>query len=158
MPTNGTEPSDLAEYCTADGEALPPAQRLSVRSVIERSRIVHEQGHHFVVVVDEPVLYCQVADPAAMAAQLGYLLTAGALPAVCLGIIPMAARRSHSPGETFHIYDNRLVSVELVSAEVNVTQPGEVAQYLETFEQLRSMAVYDADARAMIVKAIDALG
>ncbi|MGW6154177.1 helix-turn-helix domain-containing protein [Streptomyces sp. NPDC055144] len=125
---------------------------------IERSRIVHEQGHHFVVVIEEAVLYCQVADPAAMAAQLGYLLTAGALPAVSLGIIPMAARRSHWPEETFHIYDNRLVSVELVSAEVNVTQPGEIAQYLETFEHLRSMAVYDADARALIVKAIDALG
>ncbi|WP_223281224.1 helix-turn-helix domain-containing protein [Streptomyces antnestii] len=125
---------------------------------IERSRIVHEQGHRFVVVVEEPVLYCQVADPAAMAAQLGYLLTAGALPAVSPGIIPMTTRRSHWPEETFHIYDDQLVSVELVSAEVNVTQPGEVAQYLETFERLRSMAVYDADARGLIVKAIDALG
>lgn len=124
---------------------------------IERSRIVHEQGHRFVVVVEEPVLYCQVADPDAMAAQLGYLLTAGALPAVSLGIIPMAARRAHWPEETFHVYDDRLVSVELVSAEVNVTQPGEISQYLEAFERLRRMAVYGANARALIVKAIDAL-
>ncbi len=120
----------------------------AARSRIERSRIVHEQGHQFVVVVEESVLYCQIARPEPMAAQLGYLLTAGALPAVSLGIIPMAARRTHWPEETFHIYDDRLVSVELVSAEVNVTQPGEIAQYLETFERLRSMAVYGADARA----------
>lgn len=129
----------------------------AARARIERSRIVHEQGHRFVVVIEEPVLYCQVADPDAMAAQLGYLLTAGALPAVSLGIIPMAARRSHWPEETFHVYDDQLVSVELVSAEVNVTQPGEIAQYLDTFERLRSMAVYGADARALIVKAIDVL-
>jgi transcriptional regulator with XRE-family HTH domain len=124
---------------------------------IERSRIVHEQGHRFVVVVEESVLHCQVADPDAMAAQLGYLLTAGALPAVSLGVIPTVTRRTHWPEETFHVYDDRLVSVELVSAEVNVTQPGEIAQYLETFEQLRSMAVYGTQARALVVKAIEAL-
>ena len=129
----------------------------AARARVERSRIVHEQGHRFVLVIEEPVLYCQIAGPDAMAAQLGYLLTAGALPAVSLGIIPMAARRTHWPEETFHIYDDRLVSVELVSAEVNVTQPSEIAQYLETFERLRGMAVYGAAARALILKAIEAL-
>ncbi|MET8449330.1 helix-turn-helix transcriptional regulator [Streptomyces sp. NPDC005209] len=129
----------------------------AARARIERSRIIHEQGHRFVVVIEEPVLYCQVADTDAMAAQLGYLLTAGALPAVSLGIIPMAARRSHWPEETFHVYDDRRVSVELVSAEVNVTQPGEIVQYLQTFERLRGMAVYGADARALVLRAIEAL-
>ncbi|MEH0445409.1 helix-turn-helix transcriptional regulator [Streptomyces sp. B21-102] len=129
----------------------------AARSRIERSRIIHEQGHRFIVVVEESVLYSQVADPEPMAAQLGYLLTAGALPAVSLGVIPMAARRSHWPEETFHMYDDRLVSVELVSAEVTVTQPGEIAQYLQTFERLRSMAVYGAAARTLILKAIEAL-
>jgi transcriptional regulator with XRE-family HTH domain len=129
----------------------------AARARIERSRIVHEQGHRFIVVIEEAVLHCQIADSDAMAAQLGYLLTAGALPAVSLGIIPMAARRTHWPEETFHLYDDRHVSVELVSAEVNVTQPGELAQYLESFERLRSMAVYGAEARALILKAIEAL-
>jgi transcriptional regulator with XRE-family HTH domain len=129
----------------------------AARARIERSRIVHEQGHRFVVVIEEPVLYCQIADPDAMAAQLGYLLTAGALPAVSLGIIPTTIRRTHWPEETFHIYDDRLVSVELASAEVSVTQPGEVTQYLETFDRLRAMAVYGADARALILRAIEAL-
>ncbi|GGX94908.1 helix-turn-helix domain-containing protein [Streptomyces fructofermentans] len=123
---------------------------------VERSRIVHEPGRRrFVIVVEEGVLHCQVANPDAMAAQLGYLLAAGALPAVSLGVIPAGMRRVHWPEETFHIYDHRLVSVELVSAEVTVTQPTEVAQYLVAFEQLRRMAVYGADARALIVKAIE---
>jgi transcriptional regulator with XRE-family HTH domain len=129
----------------------------AARARVERSRIVHEQGHRFVVVIEEPVLYCQIADTDAMAAQLGYLLTAGALPAVSLGIIPMTIRRTHWPEEAFHIFDDRLVSVELVSAEVSVSQPGEIAQYLETFDRLRSMAVYGADARALILRAIEAL-
>lgn len=125
---------------------------------VERSRIIHEPGHRFVMLVEEAVLHSQLGDEDAMAAQLGYLLTAGALPAVSLGIIPMATRkRPQWPIETFHVYDDTLVSVEFLSAEVNITQPSEIVLYLKAFEQLRSMAVYGADARALIVKAIDAL-
>lgn len=124
---------------------------------IERSRIVHEPGHRFGVVIEEAVLHCRVAEDDAMAAQLGYLLTAGALPAVSLGIIPMSLKRTHWPEETFHIFDDRLVSVELVSAEVTVSQPGEVAQYLKAFERLHTMAVYGAEARGLILRAIAAL-
>ncbi|MDI3419892.1 helix-turn-helix domain-containing protein [Streptomyces luteolus] len=129
----------------------------AVRARLDRSRIVNEPGRRFVVVIEEPVLYHQITDVDAMGAQLGYLLTAGALPAVSFGIIPMGERRSHWPEETFHMYDSDRVTVELVSAEVTVTQPAEVAQYAAAFDRLRSMAVYGADARALITRAIDAL-
>lgn len=93
-----------------------------------------------------------------MAARLGHLLTAGALPQVSLDIVPMAtAGREQWPRETFHVYDGRRVRVELVPARVRITQPSEIALYLQAFEQLCSMAAYGADARALIVKAIDAL-
>ncbi|MER8056968.1 MULTISPECIES: helix-turn-helix transcriptional regulator [unclassified Streptomyces] len=126
---------------------------------VRRSQVIHEPGHRFVFLVEEAVLYYQLGDAEAMAAQLGYLLTAGALPQVSFGIIPTATReRVMWPKETFDVHDDTLVSVELVSAEVNITQPSEIALYVKAFEQLRSMAVYGTEARALIVKAIDALG
>ncbi|MFI5801176.1 helix-turn-helix domain-containing protein [Streptomyces sp. NPDC051677] len=125
---------------------------------LQRSQIIHEPGHRFVMVVEEAVLYYQLGNADAMAAQLGYLLTAGALPAVSLGIIPMSTReRTLWPQETFDVHDDTLVSVELISAEVNITQPSEIALYIKAFERLRSMAVYGAEARALILKAIEAL-
>ena len=125
---------------------------------VQRSQVIHEPGHRFVMVVEEAVLSYQLGDPDAMAAQLGYLLTAGALPQVSFGIIPTATReRVLWPQETFDVHDDTLVSVELMSAEVNVTQPSEIALYIKAFEHLRAMAVYGADARALIVKAIDTL-
>ncbi|WP_367326263.1 helix-turn-helix domain-containing protein [Streptomyces sp. HUAS ZL42] len=125
---------------------------------VQRSQVIHEPGHRFVMVIEEAVLYYQLGDPDAMAAQLGYLLTAGALPAVSFGIIPMSTpERTLWPQETFDVHDDTLVSIELISAEVNITQPSEIALYIKAFEQLRSMAVYGAAARAMIVKAIEAL-
>lgn len=130
----------------------------AARARVERSHIIHEPGRHFLFLIEEAVLYYQVADADAMAAQLGFLLTAGALPAVSLGVIPEATVGRHQwPRETFHVYDDQLVSVELISARVRITQPSEVDQYMKAFSQLRSMAVYGADARALIVKAIDAL-
>lgn len=126
---------------------------------LERSQIIHEPGHRFVMLIEEAVLYYQLGDAEAMAAQLGYLLTVGALPAVSFGIIPTSTReRALWPQETFDVHDDTLVSVELISAEVNVTQPSEIALYIKAFEQLRTMAVYGAEARTLIVKAIDALG
>lgn len=125
---------------------------------MQRAQVIHEPGHRFVMVVEEAVLHYQLGDAEAMAAQLGYLLTAGALPQVSFGIIPTSTReRVLWPQETFDVHDDLLVSVELMSAEVNVTQPSEIALYLKAFEQLRSMAVYGAEARALILKAIEAL-
>ncbi|MFE4956106.1 helix-turn-helix domain-containing protein [Streptomyces sp. NPDC056653] len=126
---------------------------------VERSQVIREPGHRCLLLVEESVLYFQLGTAESAAAQLGHLLSVGALPAVSLGIIPMATReRALWPQETFHIYDDTLVSVELLSAQVNITQPSEIGLYLKAFERLRSMAVYGADARALIVKAIDALG
>jgi transcriptional regulator with XRE-family HTH domain len=125
---------------------------------LERSQVIHQPGHRFVMVIEEAVLYYQLGDADAMAAQLGYLLTAGALPAVSFGIIPTATReRTLWPQETFDVHDDTLVSIELISAEVNITQPSEIALYIKVFEQLRSMAVYGAEARALILRAIEAL-
>ncbi|MFB6960190.1 helix-turn-helix domain-containing protein [Streptomyces sp. NPDC056309] len=130
----------------------------AARARVERSRVLHEPGRRLVLLIEQAVLHCQMADEDAMAAQLDYLLTAGALPAVSLGIIPSAtSQRTQWPRETFHIYDDKLVSVELVSARVRITQPSEVALYLKAFEQLRSMAVYGTEARQLVLDAIEAL-
>lgn len=143
--------ADFRDIPINDGEAAAAAR-------VERSRIIHEPGHHFVMLIEEAVLYSQLGDSDAMAAQLGYLLTAGALPQVSLGIVPMATpARSQWPIETFHVYDDNLVSVEFLSAEVNINQPSEIVLYLKAFERLQSMAVYGSEARVLIGKAINSL-
>jgi hypothetical protein len=125
---------------------------------LHRSQVIHEPGHRFVLLIEEAVLYYQLGDAEAMAGQLGYLLTAGALPSVSFGIIPTSTReRTLWPQETFDVHDDTLVSIELLSAEVNITQPTEIALYIKAFERLRRMAVYGAEARALIVKAVEAL-
>lgn len=130
----------------------------AARARVERSRVIHDRERQFVLLVEEAVLHHHLGGTEVMAAQLDYLLTTDALPSLSLGIIPMATReRVQWPRETLHIYDDNLVSVELVSAKVEITQPSEIALYLKAFEQLRSMAVYGAEARALILKALEGL-
>ncbi|KQX30483.1 hypothetical protein ASD97_11475 [Streptomyces sp. Root63] len=56
---------------------------------------------------------------------------------VSLGITPTTVHREQRPRETFHVYDNSLVSVELVPARVRITQPSEIALHARAFECLR---------------------
>jgi hypothetical protein len=130
----------------------------AARARVGRSQVILEPGHQFELIVEEWVLRSRIADTSALSGQLRHMLTATELPTVSLGIIPQATdERIQWPRETFHIFDDSLVTVELVSAEVEITQPSEIARYVKAFEQLRSMAVYGAESRALILKAIEAL-
>jgi hypothetical protein len=92
-----------------------------------------------------------------MIGQLGHLITISALPNISVGIIPAGPDRTRMPVEGFWLFDSAQVSVELVSGYLTLTQAPEIAQYADTFTELAAHAVYGADARALIVQAIEAL-
>ncbi|NUQ98542.1 MAG: helix-turn-helix domain-containing protein [Streptomyces sp.] len=125
---------------------------------LERQRYLYEGNHTYAFLIEESVLRCTVVDNDTMAAQLGHLLTIGSLPNVSLGIIPMTTNRTHWPCESFGIFDDHLVNVELVSTEVTIRQPREIALYDQRFKLLSPQAKRGTEARKLITKAVDALG
>ncbi|MCC3778161.1 helix-turn-helix transcriptional regulator [Streptomyces sp. UNOB3_S3] len=130
----------------------------AVKARLARSRVLHEGDHRFALLVEESVLRYRIGDAETMAGQLGHLLSVGSLPSVSLGIIPFTAdTRRVWPMETFHVYDDELVSVELLSARATVQQPSEVGLYVKAFAELARMAVYGSSARTLIVSAIEDL-
>jgi transcriptional regulator with XRE-family HTH domain len=131
----------------------------AVRARMERNRIVRSANHQFVMLLEESVLRYRVGNDEAMADQLRYILSVAALPNVRLGVIPFsAADRAMWTLEAFTIFDDARVHVELLSAQVTVTVPGEIVVYLRAFDQLTELAVFGADARGLVTDAIDALG
>jgi hypothetical protein len=124
-----------------------------------RNRILHSGNHRFVLMVEEAVLKYRIGGAGVMAAQLGHLLEAMELPSVSLGVIPFAAcGRPMWPVESFTVFDNERVHVELLSAQVTVTAPSEITLYVRAFEKLAGLAVHGTQARVLITAAIDALG
>ncbi|MFJ6384966.1 helix-turn-helix domain-containing protein [Kitasatospora sp. NPDC092039] len=144
---------------TAKRRGLSQDVEEAVAVRMERQHVLHERGRLFAVLLEESVLHKLIGGTEVMAGQLGQLVTAGSLPAVSLGIIPDAADRSGiHPVEDFWIFDDAQVNIELVAAWLTITQPGEIAEYARTFAELASLAVYGAEARALIAGAISALG
>lgn len=125
---------------------------------VERSGVIRAGRHQFALVIEEDLLYHLYGDSEVMAGQLGYLLAVMTLPSVSLGIIPREAYRRMWTVETFMIFDDHEVHVELLTAEVKVAQPGEIASYGKAFGLLSSIAVHGPAARGLISKAIAALG
>lgn len=126
---------------------------------MDRQRILHSGDHRFAMLVEESVLRTVIGDSATMAGALGHLISVASLPSVSLGVIPLGTPRGAGwPVESFTMYDDAQVNVELVSAHLTVTQPGEIAEYTKAFAELSAIAVYGVQARSLITAAIDALG
>lgn len=153
-----------APYATAlmetitDFQGTPNDVPEAVAARVARSRFLYEGGHRFAVLIEEWVLRSRIGDADTMRDQLRHLLTVMPLPSVSLGIIPCTAQRTVWPLEAFYAFDDRLVSIESLTAKIRITQPREVADYLKAFRQLRETAVYGPGARRMIESAISALG
>lgn len=137
--------------------ALPDDVDQALASRVQRQRLLTRADKVFAFVLEESTLRATVVDADAMAAQLGHLLSVASLPGVSLGVVPAVAGRGHWPVEDFWIYGNAQVNVELVSGYLTVTQPSEIAQYADTFARLADLAVYGAEARALIRTEIDSL-
>ncbi|MFC0844389.1 helix-turn-helix domain-containing protein [Streptomyces noboritoensis] len=139
-----------------DFQGTPNDVTDAVAARIARSRFLYEGVHRFVVLLEEWVLRSRIGGPETMAGQLRHLLTVMPLPSVSLGIIPFTAQRAVWPLEAFYAFDDRIL-VETLTAEINVAQPRELADYRKAFAALSEMAVYGDQARTLISSAIDAL-
>jgi transcriptional regulator with XRE-family HTH domain len=129
----------------------------AVTARMSRNRMLRSGNHRFVLLVEESVLRYRLGGTDVMAAQLSYLLEAAELPSMSLGVIPFATARPMWPVESFTIFDDERVHVELLSAQVTVTTPSEIALYVRAFEKLAELAVYGTQARTLITAAIAAI-
>ena len=151
-----------AEYATAVLRRviafyeIPDDIEAGVATRMERQQILYRGGRRFHFVIAQQALRTSVGDRDVLAGQLDRLLSVMSLGRIRLGIVPAAAPYV-VPSNQFVIFDERLVQIEAVSAEISVTQPREIALYLRAFAELARAARYGPDARALIVKELDAL-
>lgn len=123
----------------------------AVQVRIDRQRLVRDGSRTLVCVLEEAVLRHRVGDAEVMDGQLRHLLAAMSWPTTTLAVIPFTAnRRNELPLESFFLWDDDVVRVELLSARVQIETPHELARYQKTFTALESMAVTGMAARRLI--------
>lgn len=144
------------EYASAvfgAGEDVPPDQR--DRAVRERMRrwavLTEEPARRWVLIQTEWALRSPIGSYRLQAAQVRQILATSELPNVRLGVIPLDAVAPHPVTVTgFHLYDDRELVVGTDLGVALSTTPGHVAAYVERFELLESLAVYDEAARELL--------
>lgn len=118
---------------------------------MERQRVLYEPGHQFHFILMETALRQSFVPSDVMRAQLDRLISVSTLKGVALGVVPLAARLPAAPWHGFWLFDDRLVQVETVSAELSVTEPDEVKMYAATFRAFAEVAAYGEQARASLI-------
>jgi hypothetical protein len=130
----------------------------AVAERMDRQDSLFRGDHRFAIVLEEGTLYYRIGGPNVLAEQLRRLLTVASLPSMSLGIIPRNVDRSVMwPVEMFFIFDDQQVNVELVSGFLTITQPREISMYTRGFAELSAAAVYGAQAKRLIARALQEL-
>lgn len=118
-----------------------------------RQEILYDPSKKFRIVLTEAVLLYAICTPEAMLAQLDRLMSLSMLSNVRLGIIPFERRTALAPEHSFWVYDDDLVLVETVSAQLNLQQQQEIELHTKVFESMALDADYDQKARAVLHRA-----
>jgi transcriptional regulator with XRE-family HTH domain len=124
---------------------------------IERQQVLTHGDRRFHMVLGQQALHTNVGGTDVMIGQLEHLLTALKLPRMRLGIIPFDAPYRVPLNNGFWILDEALVQFDTYSAELSLVRPDEIALYGRAFERLSALAVYGAEARTIIARALDRL-
>jgi transcriptional regulator with XRE-family HTH domain len=151
-----------AEYASAvmrrviDFYQVPDDLDAGVAARLQRQHILYRRGHQFRFVIAQQALSTMVGDVDVMVGQLDRLLAVMSLPSISVGIVPARAEY-RVPTNQFIVYDERLVHVESISAELTINQPREIALYVRAFEEVARQAVFGRAASVLIANALDEL-
>nr|WP_202517860.1 helix-turn-helix transcriptional regulator [Streptomyces sp. SID685] len=129
---------------TADQLARAVGARLA------RQSILYEPGRQLRFIVTESVLRWRIVPPLVLAGQLDKLISVSRIPGVDFRVLPLSVRQTDFPSHSFSIKDDRMVTVETVHAELAVTDPRDVALYIEKFEGFAAAAVSGDAMRSMV--------
>jgi hypothetical protein len=127
----------------------------AVQARMRRQEVLYRAGKRFHFVLTEAALRYRFCPLETLIGQLDRLVTASSLPSVLLGIIPFEAEYHFLPHHGFVLYDERIVLVETIAAELSLTQPQEIDQYVKAFEALAASAAYGREARVVVTRVLD---
>jgi Domain of unknown function (DUF5753) len=152
-----------AEYATeilrraVEFYSIPDDVTEGVAARMERQQFLYKGDRRFYIVQGEHALHVPVGNAEIMRGQLDRLLAVTSMQRISFGVIPLKADHKPWPLHTFMMFDDRLVQVETISAELTITQPAEVTLYAKAFCRLQESAVYGRSARELILRALTEL-
>jgi transcriptional regulator with XRE-family HTH domain len=113
----------------------------AVTSRIQRQEVLYDPQKRFEFIIAEGVLASVVGSPAEMLAQLQRIRTVAAQDNVRIGILPWDADLSFPPMHGFHLFDDRVVLIDLVSTVVVSRGNEDLRVHRAVFDHFRERSV-----------------
>ncbi|WP_282793290.1 helix-turn-helix transcriptional regulator [Streptomyces sp. CC224B] len=124
-----------------------------VNARLQRQQALYAPGRAFRFLIWEAALRMLLCPPDVMAWQLDRLSGMLGMPSVQLGIVPLGADLTVVPTHGFWLYDDSLVMVETIGAELRITDPAELALYRTVWDELEGASVSGPQAHRLITRA-----
>lgn len=138
------------------GSATPDTVSDSVAARIERQVILYDESKTIEAVITETALAWQPWPASVSREQLDRLRTLAALPNVHIGIVSRERQRKAPTSNSFvltHWPEGAMdVVTESLTAEITITEPGDVTVYKDMFEQQQQYAAYGEEALALFAR------
>jgi transcriptional regulator with XRE-family HTH domain len=137
-----------------DGEHQVDDVDAAIRVRMRRQDILYDPARRFHFLMPEAALRYRLAPDEVMRGQLDRLLAVTTLSNVEFGIIPFSAELPSVPLNGFWMYDEILVGVATRTKELVLRDPEEIEFHTVAFEELRAAAVFQEQARELIVRVL----
>ena len=128
-----------------------------VRTRIRRQQVLYDPAKRFRFLLTEAALRYRICPPAVHRGQLDRVLAVAGLDTITLAIIPFTATLPVVPSHAFTMFDDTLVLVETIGAELAFRASEEKVLYADVFERLWKVGVQDHRAAKLINKVIEEL-
>jgi transcriptional regulator with XRE-family HTH domain len=139
----------LSEHATVlsgnDPGEDPPVAPSALTMRIQRQEVLYDERKQFDFVIAESVLSSVVGVPAEMLGQLQRIRTVAARENVQIGIVPWNADLNFPPLHGFHLFDDRVVVIDLISTTVISRGRADLRVYRAVFDHFRACATMDID-------------
>jgi transcriptional regulator with XRE-family HTH domain len=142
--------SDYARLVFADGGAITGADLDQAVAARQARSAVLGSGTEFTLIMAEGALRWQAGSPQIMADQLGHITDVIDSAGVQIGIVPQVRRATVFTLHGFSVYDKRTVIIGTRAGTAFITDPRDVAEYVELFAELTALASFGADAREIL--------
>jgi len=128
-----------------------------VRLRMRRQEVLYDPAKHFRFLLTEAALRTRTCPPATLRSQLDRLLALSGVDTVELAVLPFDVKLPVVPSHGFWIFDEEIVLIETLSAELTLRDSDEVALYDRIFEMLWDVAIRGDDLAVFFRELIEGL-
>jgi transcriptional regulator with XRE-family HTH domain len=135
---------------------LPEHEReAAVAALRARRSALTDPAKQFDFVITESALRWRMGSADLMRGQVERIVELSRWPNVRVGVVPWTATTNLVALHGFQVYDERIVTVSVLTGSATITDPADVADYLDLFRKLHRLAVRGPELDALLRQLTD---